>query len=945
MHHLRKGLQNSKQNSITQKIMEKYFLKTPSKQIVCETCGELVDDDKFNKHIKTGHKDKKDMSCNICGKQYSSKILEIFKSKINEFNRIRTFIFTGNFNLQYHIAHHLNLRNFLCQYCTRAYNTQADLSQHLKSHGITGNISFVQDPQTGKRKMMQRFPRNPTEHKGRQRYLPKAQECPICGKLVKHIQKHQEAVHMKLKNHTCQICDKAFYKKSGLTRHFLMVHEEDKNFVCDTCNKAYGEKSLLTRHKKRCGLQKISFFCKPCKKHVSDMKTHCESEHSNLKNPCSTCHRRFETNEKLKNHIFIVHTRKHYCDLCGKGFISKYDVRRHLETHKQQNKIKDSNTHLSFHQDELLNSFDYKTVNDCKKSKIELKEGADKEKSDYKKPDDENAENVLCETETFDVKNVKKQPDERKKCPVCGKLVKNLREHQEAVHMKKTNHSCQACDKRFYKKSALTRHFLMIHEETKSLVCDVCNKGYSEKSLLAKHLKRCRFNKITYLCELCKENVPNIKHHYETKHANLKYSCPTCHRRFEAKEKLESHIYTRHTRKHLCDLCGKRFISKHNVRRHLETHKAKDNNDNNKREFSPPLQIYIQENELIIKEETIEVEAEQEEKTGKSKYEIETCMIKNEQFSDIEAEDESFMDDFQEYVGDTEIEPVPSPVKKSLKRKKEKSKEFPCSECKLVFKSKKDVNKHTNKEHKKVQQNKPSQNHESKEKNTNDKNKSAKKEFPCSECGLVFGYKDGMYRHKNKVHRNIQYKCDHCPLTFTTKFDRTKHVNIHHNYNRENVSLDHMCPLCGVCFSFEHTMIRHRKMVHGDKDPDIVRQCDICQEVCSNLWRKRKHYAQVHLNGKKQLRTCEFCNIGFKLHTDFKEHIKSHTNLHICMICGLYYYTFDQLKTHESDHKRIDVSLRKYCCDICGHRVNLKQQLVVSNLLYNNCLMFYHLNS
>lgn len=56
--------------------------KMEIKQIVCEVCGELVDEDKYRRHLNNGHKDKREFRCDLCGKEFTSKnfvkISEIF---------------------------------------------------------------------------------------------------------------------------------------------------------------------------------------------------------------------------------------------------------------------------------------------------------------------------------------------------------------------------------------------------------------------------------------------------------------------------------------------------------------------------------------------------------------------------------------------------------------------------------------------------------------------------------------------------------------------------------------------------------------------------------------------------------------------------------------------------------------------------------------------------
>ena len=61
-----------------------------NKQIVCEVCGELVDEDKYRRHLNNGHKDKREFRCDLCGKDFTSikisKILENFHILIKSVN-------------------------------------------------------------------------------------------------------------------------------------------------------------------------------------------------------------------------------------------------------------------------------------------------------------------------------------------------------------------------------------------------------------------------------------------------------------------------------------------------------------------------------------------------------------------------------------------------------------------------------------------------------------------------------------------------------------------------------------------------------------------------------------------------------------------------------------------------------------------------------------------
>lgn len=47
------------------------------KKIVCEVCGELVDEDKYKRHLNNGHKDKREFRCDLCGKDFTSMLISL----------------------------------------------------------------------------------------------------------------------------------------------------------------------------------------------------------------------------------------------------------------------------------------------------------------------------------------------------------------------------------------------------------------------------------------------------------------------------------------------------------------------------------------------------------------------------------------------------------------------------------------------------------------------------------------------------------------------------------------------------------------------------------------------------------------------------------------------------------------------------------------------------
>ena len=77
--------------------------------------------------------------------------------------------------------------------------------------------------------------------------------CEKCGKPCDspfQLDRHVEAVHLKLKPYKCNQCNFASAHPSNLKKHVKSAHEKIRH-QCDFCPLDFGEKSNLTRHIKR----------------------------------------------------------------------------------------------------------------------------------------------------------------------------------------------------------------------------------------------------------------------------------------------------------------------------------------------------------------------------------------------------------------------------------------------------------------------------------------------------------------------------------------------------------------------------------------------------------------------------------------------------------------------------------------------------------------------
>ncbi|CAG9112221.1 unnamed protein product [Plutella xylostella] len=142
--------------------------------------------------------------------------------------------------------------------------------------------------------------------------------CEICGKKTRNLKSHLD-MHATGKAYRCDVCDKRFQFKSGLTIH-KAVHNPTPKKTCEVCGKTFHILAQYRRH----------FVY-----HANERRHACE-----------TCGKRFNTIEILKVHL-RMHTdeRPFACDECGKTFRTAGCVSRHRRiVHKKKCKSNNNST-------------------------------------------------------------------------------------------------------------------------------------------------------------------------------------------------------------------------------------------------------------------------------------------------------------------------------------------------------------------------------------------------------------------------------------------------------------------------------------------------------------------------------------------------------------------------------------------------------------------------
>jgi len=177
-------------------------------------------------------------------------------------------------------------------------------------------------------------------------------QCAQCGKILHNkfsLKKHEQIVHMKIRNFTCAKCDKKFGHKVDLLDHIRTIHDKLKQFVCDSCGLALSSRQTLKTHRLIHEASSKNIDCKLCKKsfrHKTTYNKHVRRVHeydASKSLICGFCNKSFKHDEGLKRHIKKSHDSisvKYPCNICQKSFAFMYELTKHIKTHNNSIKNK-----------------------------------------------------------------------------------------------------------------------------------------------------------------------------------------------------------------------------------------------------------------------------------------------------------------------------------------------------------------------------------------------------------------------------------------------------------------------------------------------------------------------------------------------------------------------------------------------------------------------------
>lgn len=170
-----------------------------------------------------------------------------------------------------------------------------------------------------------------------------------CGKSYtnsSHLRRHEKDFHELKPEIYDYVCDhpgclQGFTNVSNMNRHYKTAHERSSPYTCLECKISYRQRHQLKKHQKlvhnigeftyNCGQCGAGFFC------IKDFNKHETTHKKTKERECSDCEQKFPNWTQLVRHKRVSHNvvRSFICDLCGKSFCRKPNIKQHMQLHLQ----------------------------------------------------------------------------------------------------------------------------------------------------------------------------------------------------------------------------------------------------------------------------------------------------------------------------------------------------------------------------------------------------------------------------------------------------------------------------------------------------------------------------------------------------------------------------------------------------------------------------------
>ncbi|CAK1541023.1 unnamed protein product [Leptosia nina] len=192
--------------------------KNSVEDYICVSCNKsFCNFEEYTQHISAYHENVQRV-CPVCNKSYK----DIYFKK--------------------HLAMH-NKTQFICDICGKHSLLKGDFIRHRLTHSYDLPFKCNQCPYRGR--FAESLKLHVRTHTGDKPY-----QCPQCpsrfvtkSNLNTHSLTHRDSYDFK-----CESCGRGFHNKKSYELHLKVDHAGIKEHICDVCNKAFGYRKQLMRH-------------------------------------------------------------------------------------------------------------------------------------------------------------------------------------------------------------------------------------------------------------------------------------------------------------------------------------------------------------------------------------------------------------------------------------------------------------------------------------------------------------------------------------------------------------------------------------------------------------------------------------------------------------------------------------------------------------------------
>ncbi|KAM8827272.1 zinc finger protein 1035 [Synchiropus picturatus] len=602
-------------------------------------------------------------------------------------------------HLEDHRREELDKKRHTCSTCGKICDSQANLVKHMRVH-----------------------------------YNSKKYSCPDCTKVLNtqsELDNHR-AFHDPTRAYACKLCTYRFNSGPTLCAHYAEEHPNEM-LKCRFCNRSYSAEVSLMRHYKKHHKNEVKNNVPPLansQQMVADDGEDQTGEDSDSDTapyfPCHVCGKTFTTSESLEDHqrchlgekphecaecgkcFFLAgqlehHQRMHrsefQCQLCGKGFVSQFALRKHKNTHGKSRAHHCTKCQLTFtgasqlaahmtsHREENFPCDICDRVFNSKSSRFEHRKTHTSETVPMSSPKKSESAALPLQYRCGD-------------CNECFGESEALLEHGCKV-AEERRHKCSACHKNFLQASHLIKHLSTEHPDVQcstdsmtldlkkemdhstDFICSVCNLSFTNGDELRKHFSthsseicikkeqpstseaeihclvcNCSFlGSKAYEVHVCSKqktqpSVKNAQVAFRTAREDEDvdvisgdlYNCTDCTMSFPSQSALLEHRTVLHEndKPYRCRLCQKTFAFRHYLKKHMKRHLAKQDSTKQTHEVENEFQC-DQCGAVVASEQELSLHMSLHVEQGEGLYSCDLCLESFKHWSLFKRHQESHM--------------------------------------------------------------------------------------------------------------------------------------------------------------------------------------------------------------------------------------------------------------------------------------------------------------